>query len=384
MHETVAAIYRWHEQRASEPARPYLGCSEAGHKCARYLWLRFRWAAVEQFSGRMYRLFQTGHLMEPRFIEELEAIGVTVSAGDGHGNQHAVEACGGHMRGHLDGALLGLMEAPKTWHVAEFKTHNDKSFKELVAKGVKEAKPMHYAQMQLYMALTGMERAAYFATNKNTDEIYMERVHYDTDEAKRLLDRAASIIFATEPPPRLSERPDWYECKLCRFHGICHGTQAPDVNCRTCAHSTPTQGGTWTCEKYGEQIPDEPQRVGCTEHRYIPILLERFAEQTNGSDAENWVQYRHKETGNTFVNGAQGYSSREIHAAADKRVLGDAGVDELKKPLAPTSLGDGETLEWKLYSGGRHLGLYRHGKWIQWVPQTPDWIALVEGAELGT
>lgn len=331
MHQTVAAIYAWHAQRASEAPRPYLGCSEAGHGCARYLWLRFRWAGSESFDGRMYRLFQTGHLAEARFIEELRGIGIVAESHTPDGQQFAVEAVGGHMRGHLDGALLGLIEAPRTWHVAEYKTHNDKSFANLKAKGVKDSKPLHYAQMMLYMALTGMERAAYFAANKNTDEIYMERVRFDADEAKRLLDRAASIIFAAEPPPRISERADWYECKMCRFHGQCHGTTAPDVTCRSCAHATPTQGGTWTCERYGEQIPEENQRAGCTQHRYIPILLERFAEQAGGNDAENWVQYKNKETGRAFVNGEQGYSSREIHAAADKRVLGDVGVDAIKK-----------------------------------------------------
>jgi len=331
MHETVAAIYRWHEQRANELPRPYLGCSEAGHKCDRYLWLRFRWAAIEHFDGRMYRLFQTGHLMEPRFIKELEGIGVTVSAHDENGKQFAIEAVSGHMWGHLDGALLGLPEAPKTWHVAEYKTHSEKSFKELKAKGVKVSKPMHYAQMMLYMALTGMERAAYFAANKNTDEIYMERIHFDADEAKALLERAARIIFAAEPPLRISDRADWYECKFCRFHSICHGTAAPEVNCRTCAHSTPTQGGAWTCEKYGEQIPEDVQRAGCPQHRYIPILLERFADQTGGSDEANSVTYRNRETGNAFVNGEPGYSSREIEACADKRCLGDAGVDVFKK-----------------------------------------------------
>lgn len=330
MHQTVAAIYAWHASRADESPRPYLGCSEAGHGCSRYLWLRFRWAGVESFDGRMYRLFETGNLAEDRFIKELRAIGVTVESHTPEGKQFAVSAIGGHMWGHLDGALLGLIEAPKTWHVAEYKTHNDKSFGELKAKGVKASKPMHYAQMQLYMALTGMERAAYLAANKNNDELYMERVEYDAEEAKRLLDRAASIIFAAEPPLRISDRADWYECKLCRFHGICHGTTAPEVNCRTCAHATPTQGGTWTCEKYGEQIPLDVQRAGCPQHRYIPILLERFAEQTNGSDAENWVQYRNKETGASFVNGEQGYSSREIQACADKRCLGDAGVEQMK------------------------------------------------------
>ena len=54
---------------------------------------------------------------------------------------------------------LGLLEAPKTWHVVEFKTHSAKSFRELAAKGVAEAKPQHWAQMQVYMHLTGITRA---------------------------------------------------------------------------------------------------------------------------------------------------------------------------------------------------------------------------------
>jgi hypothetical protein len=297
------------------------------------LWLRFRWAGHESFDGRMYRLFQTGHLAEARFIEELRGIGVAAESHTPDGQQFAVEAVGGHMRGHLDGALLGLLEAPKTWHVAEYKTHNDKSFSDLKAKGVKDSKPLHYAQMQLYMALTGMERAAYFAANKNTDEIYMERVHFDGDEAKRLLERAARIIFSPEPPPGISQRADWYECKMCKFNSVCHGDTAPDVSCRTCAHATPTQGGTWTCEKYSEQIPEDVQRAGCPQHRYIPILLEKFAEKIGGSDSDNWVEYKNKATGRTFRNGEPGYSSHEIRACADKRCLGDAGVDAIKKEL---------------------------------------------------
>ena len=51
---------------------------------------------------------------------------------------------------------LGLLEAPKTWHVAEFKTHSAKSFAELVAKGVVLAKPQHAAQMQVYMQLLSL------------------------------------------------------------------------------------------------------------------------------------------------------------------------------------------------------------------------------------
>lgn len=52
------------------------------------------------------------------------------------GRQFRVEAHGGHFGGSLDAVALGPLEAPKTWHVVEFKTHSAKSFAELVAKGV--------------------------------------------------------------------------------------------------------------------------------------------------------------------------------------------------------------------------------------------------------
>ena len=49
---------------------------------------------------------------------------------------------------------LGIPEAPKTWHVLEFKTHNSKSFAKLEKEGVQKSNPMHYAQMQVYMGCT--------------------------------------------------------------------------------------------------------------------------------------------------------------------------------------------------------------------------------------
>jgi hypothetical protein len=51
--------------------------------------------------------------------------------------------------------------------VVEFKTHSAKSFRKLVQRGVAEAKPQHWAQMQVYMQLTGLTRALYVAVCKD-------------------------------------------------------------------------------------------------------------------------------------------------------------------------------------------------------------------------
>lgn len=274
---TVAEIMIDYRLRYSSAPRNYLGGSVIGDPCARRLWLNFRWVKVEQIEGRILRLFQTGHLAESRFCQDLRNVGVEVLEVDPSTNeQFAVSFLGGHLRGHADGAALGIKGAEKTWHLLEFKTHGDKSFNTLAAKGVKEAKPMHYAQMQLYMHGLELTRAYYLAVNKNTDELYGERIHYDQGAAEALVDRGRRIVFASEPPATISDRPDWYECKMCHLHPFCHKTEKqelPEVNCRTCIHSTPTEDGQWLCEQSQKILSCEAQEEGCHWHRWIPMIM---------------------------------------------------------------------------------------------------------------
>lgn len=272
--------------------------------------------------------------------EELRGIGCEVHADDG-GAQYRVSAVGGHFGGSMDGVIRGLPEAPKAWHVLEVKTHSAKSFADLEKKGVRGAKPMHWTQMQAYMDLVGIDRALYYAVNKDTDAIYTERVEHDKVEAALIVARAERIVRASEPPPRISNDPAWFECKWCRFKDQCHGTAAPEVNCRTCAHATPAldrEGGTWTCNcgtpKPLVTLPVHHQRVGCEQHRYIPVLLQRIGEPVD-SDGDS-VTYQ-TPAGARFVNGpAPGFASAEIRAAQDKGSLTDPLIQKLKAEL-PTA-----------------------------------------------
>jgi hypothetical protein len=324
VHTTVAKIYQAYENDAEDGNRPHLGASLIGHACERFLWLTFRWADAKKFSGRMLRLFETGQLEEARFVKNLRRIGVEVHDVTPDGKQWRVSDLGGHFGGSMDGACVGLPEAPKTWHVLEFKTHNDKSFNDLTKNSVAKAKPQHYAQMQVYMGMTGMERALYLAVNKNTDELYSERVDFDPVEFAKLKARAERVINANEPPLRCSNDPSWYVCKMCDFHEHCHGEAAPAVNCRTCAHSTPEMDGDarWSCAHHGMDISQTAQRIGCDGHRYIPILLERFAKQ---SDYVNGDVVYETETG-PFVNGDPNngaLASQEIRDCVQKVMLAD-------------------------------------------------------------
>jgi len=300
--ETVKRIYAWHKARGdAEPNRGYLGASVIGHECDRYLWYGFRRCVKRDFSGRMYRLFETGDLEEARFVNELRGIGCTVHDVDPDtGKQFEVQALAGHVSGHMDGSGLDIPEAPKTWHVLEFKTHNAKSFAKLKKDGVASTKPLHHAQVQTYMGLTGMTRALYLARNKDTDELYSERVRFDPTEFKRLMERARRIIETHEPPARMTNRSDDYRCKFCGVHALCWGMGAvavplPCKTCRTCCHATPdTENGGWSCARGGidticDSVIRADRQPGCRRHLLLPGLVS-FAAPTDAGD--DWIEFQ--------------------------------------------------------------------------------------------
>lgn len=316
---TVTAIYDAIKANKKSTPRHYLGASIIGKPCSRALWQDFRWVKFENFDGRMLRLFETGHLEEVRLTKNLRLAGLTVHDVDAEtGQQFAITQHGGHFRGHADGVCLGIKDAPKTWHLLEYKTHSQKSFDKLKTDGLAKSKPEHYAQMQVYMDGLKLTRGYYLARNKNTDELYGERIKYDQVEAQKYLDRAERIIFANEPPMKISEKPDWYQCKFCTYHPYCHPTQTdlpselPNVNCRTCVNSTPTKTGEWLCEIYNDLIPDDFQLEACERHRFIPMLFPSLEFTTADSvqvgeenPAPNSVFYRGRSNKN-WINNSKG------------------------------------------------------------------------------
>jgi len=382
-HPIVAAIYAAYEK--SEAPRAHLGASRIGESCSRRLWLEWRWCGQEAFPGRVRRMFDTGKREESRLIADLRAIGCEVMEGPTPDEQWRVSACDGHFGGSLDAAGRGFPDAPKTWAVIEFKTHNEKSFRALEAKGVQQSKPVHYAQMTAYAGLTGMDRMVYVAVNKNTDEIYAERLHFDKDEFDRLMAKAQSIISAKEPPTRISDDATFYLCRFCPFHAQCHGEARPAVTCRSCAHSTPVAGGKWHCARFDAEIPEDAQRDGCADHRYIPALLDRVAELVESDERGDRVQWRNRLTGKTFEQ--PDYDSRELHDASDFRNIGDDITQAFKAHFGarvvpndggPAPGEDGD-MTWQTFKdGSRHIRREHKGKFLGYLTKTPERLAKLE------
>jgi hypothetical protein len=302
-------IDKAHENRASKP-RPHMGASMLGHPCERRLWLSFRWAVQPKFSGRILRLFRRGHQEEANIISDLRSIGIMVKPVD---SQAGVNF-GAHVSGSIDAVIEGgVPEAPNTRHIGEFKTHSLKSFNDVEAKGVEKSKPEHFAQMQIYMHGTGIDRALYVAVCKDNDRIYTERIRYDKEVAEKLVARGKRVALSNRMPPPISTDPTWFQCKFCDAHSFCHETHLTEhVNCRTCAHATPEDDSTWHCERWDSEIAVEYQHQGCEAHTLHPDMV-----PWKMVDSEYEWTAIYEINGQQVVNGEEGFSSKELIANAD-------------------------------------------------------------------
>jgi len=257
-HTTYNAIKE--ARKTSGIGRPYLGMSETGGKCFRKLQYNFRNAYVKETSARMNRLFDFGGLAEDLIIRDLKAAGIKV-----YDQQMEIVGFAGHVMGHIDGKCIGVIEAPKTEHLIEFKTHNDKSFKELQKNGVEQSKPGHYCQMQRYMHGLGLTRALYVGYNKNDSELYFERVKYEKEFALDLVRREQEILFEEYLQPRIGNgRPNWYECTYCDAKDVCFDLKPVNKICRTCNHVDIADKGRWLCGLNNDkELSWEDQQKAC-------------------------------------------------------------------------------------------------------------------------
>ncbi|WP_288076448.1 PD-(D/E)XK nuclease family protein [Pseudomonas sp.] len=356
MNTTSESIISWWGKREDMP-RLHLGASIIGRECERALWYSFRWATSKQFDGRMLRLFNRGHREEPQFLEELRGIGAEVYDSDPDTKrQHRFMTVRGHFGGSCDAIGRGFPEAPKTWAIVEFKTHNEKSFNELCKEGVKDAKPEHYAQMQVYMGLADLDRALYLAANKNTDELHSEWIKFDKDVFDKLVAKATRIIEAAEPPLGISQDPAWYKCKMCDHKDVCHKQKVPQKNCRTCAFATPHDDGTWLCEADNRLLDYNEQLIGCRQHLYIPPLI-TFATALDMGNG--FVKYKHQDGTTIFANVTQDCDRSEANmtnditacftsdelAVAVPAIVSDTYIAQLKKEFGATVVSSQELPE---------------------------------------
>lgn len=297
---TLRAVQAGLEANGDEWESVGVPAGDIGVECDRAIWLAFRRASVpEVITWKKRRIFERGNIEEERLLDLLRMVGVTV-----WGEQDRVRACGGHLRGKIDGRALGLLEAPAKEHIVECKSAKQEIFRKVAKEGVKIGMPKHFATFQFYMHGLGLDRVYYMMSCKNTEDLHFERIPYDFEFAARQVARIERIINMPEPPSRLCSKRDDFRGMFCRQAAVCWGETMPRAHCRSCLHSTPLMDNNagWDCARHSKPLSLTEQDQGCPAHLYIPTMLVGY-EQLDCSEEEETITYR-SPTGDIYIDGA--------------------------------------------------------------------------------
>jgi hypothetical protein len=250
-------------ERQQQGRRDYLGGSRLGEECLRRL--GYEYHGVEEdpgagFSPETLRIFQRGHDCEARMAKYLIAAGFDLRTEKEDGGQFGFYAANdsetgrARIRGHADGVIVGWwapaglrftaghlgavawaeglrmdMRFPMLW---ENKGLNDKGFRAVSSQGLKKAKPLYYAQIQLYMAYFDIPRALFTIENQNTCEIWADIMPLDREAAQTASDRGVAVISARAPEdlPRFGKAKDEWPCGFCPYKERCWAGAAAQVS----------------------------------------------------------------------------------------------------------------------------------------------------------
>jgi hypothetical protein len=273
------------EKKRQEPPRHYLGMSQIGEECERKLFYGLRKCSEESYNIIGIKAANDGHQQELEMsnnLKELPYIELFDRDPDNPEKQIGYKLLLDHFRGHLDGMINGILEAPTTWHVWEHKCKKQTDFNKLKKirdeKGEKDAlqewDSTYYSQAQIYMHCSKTTRHYMTITTPGGRDAISIRTEYNAAVAKLIIEKAQRIIFGDTLPAKISESPEFYKCKFCDHHSVCHDKEFPLVNCKTCRYLVPVKDGQHHCHLKKEIIPEEYLNVSCNKHIYNPALIQ--------------------------------------------------------------------------------------------------------------
>ena len=306
---TVDAI--WKARENENNARPQyegygVSASRLGTECDRKLFCDLRWVSPpESLTGRKLRIFERGNIEEERVLDDLRRAGLEVSDVDPvTEKQWRFSLANGWLRGKADGRVLGLLEAPKTEHLIEIKSMKAADWRAVQKHGLKKKKPDHWHQLHSGMSALGLNRGAYIAVNKDTEEILIERIKRDAEEANKQEARVLGLVEAHDLPGKIADKAENFACRFCQHKPFCHQQKFARRTCRSCIHFSFLSDGNGHCERFNEPLTPKQQRQGqdCLAHLYLPALV--HGDQVDAEPERETITYEMKD-GTTWTDGAR-------------------------------------------------------------------------------
>lgn len=203
------------QARSKLESRNYIGASIIGSPCLRQIWYEFKGEEAEEVPSKTIRTWAIGKHLEGLILDWLENAGLEiVRLWWDLQSKNVLD-----FKGHLD-AVWYKKDPPHS--IIEVKTAKNASFNIFVNKGLRVWNPQYYAQIQSYMGMSEIFSTYILVLNKDNSELSDELVTFDEDLYKKLEDKARMIANAIIEPPRISNSPLWFQCKLCKFNKVCH------------------------------------------------------------------------------------------------------------------------------------------------------------------
>lgn len=226
---TIEKIKELCEERTnSEPRRTYIGASGIGHECARKTWYAYNGYDRLPIGWQGCFAIEDGHRTEDLIAERLRMVeGVELHTHKPDGSQYGFN--NGYLKGHYDGVIKGILQAPSTWHIWENKAVNEKKFSKLIKlkldlgekKALEAWDYIYYVQAVLYMHMEGLTRHYTTVASCGGRDIISVRTNENPKLAEAMIAKAKRIHDAKEPPEKAWSK-DFYQCKWCEFREVCH------------------------------------------------------------------------------------------------------------------------------------------------------------------
>lgn len=214
----------------SKPRRGYMGASGLGHPCDRKNWFELNNLPKDPMKRQGIMATEDGHATEALVIERLGYVpGIELYTKDDSGKQFGFSKFEGKFRGHYDGIIKGILQAPNTWHIFEVKCCNEKKFAELdklkekhgEKSALKEWDYQFYIQAQLYMGAEQLYRHYLICATPGGRNMTSCRTEFNREVYDAMQSKAERIINAKEPPVRHTENKTNHICRWCDFAEVC-------------------------------------------------------------------------------------------------------------------------------------------------------------------
>lgn len=286
----MAAVDRAREEAEENWPPLTISASAIANPCERRHWLALRWfAPPRSYDAKTIRLRDRGLLERDRVVADLRDTGFIVEEVG-----MSASLAGGWLRGKISGIVQGVPEGRTQWHVLKVRALKATDWRRTVKLGAIEAQPDDFAQAQLFMASLGLDRALYWATNRDTEEIHVERWRLDNSVSDPLIVRAESVAQAVSMPPNIASSENHPACLFCNFRPVCHSPVVdmpwPARNCRTCIHYEMREPYRGHCSRWSQPRDLDEQKVGCPAHIAEPTMIP--AEQVDAAEDGSWIEYQ--------------------------------------------------------------------------------------------